>query len=579
MQPPPKPKGPATGPQDLAEVERALSVLQGRHPEHERVRREQEEASRKRHAERDQSAAAEHAKVQRRRIRLIAIGGFSFVLLLVFGLSFRREVVRRGRIEQAGDPYRAMGFAVVDTSSRGSKVQVDATLDPACIVVASTDSAPIKVTRPGGAFEGPGPVLFCTCQNEHLTATSEVTDNGGIVMLRADAPAIGGSRAFALVPFKPGTTARSDEACNDASLDAWLDAKHAPDPRPDAAWLAAKPERAVLLASHATALGTIAPPAPFVSVTIPKESCLVATSTSASDRLSLRTRGGAQPFAPAAGAIAWCGASETGALVQREGDGTVEVIAIPAANVGGMLGVREIAKKAGIALAFTGVAATDHAWNAKALLLSSSVPENIIKTASTPEIAPDPDARLVAISFGTPNALTSESKEEVFSYCEPSIGDATREALCIFSGEQRWKPTGAEAVGAVARSKLPFWLFGLAGVSDPVALKAGISLAALARRLKHDGFEPTTIEALTELPNGVDVLGRTGEDAIVAVGVMGAPPYVVPYAEGGAAWSIDGEPPLVILKPLEKRTLTTSLKLAAPKERRRSVVFRRQKRD
>src|SRR5207244_2824359 len=113
---------------------------------------------------------------------------------------------------------------------------------------------------------------------------------------------------------------------------------------------------------------------------------------------------------------------------------------------------------------------------------------------------------------------------------------------------------------------------------DPVALKAGITLTSLARRLKHEGFEPTTIEALTELANGVDVLGRTGEDAIVAVGVMAAPPYVVPYAENSAAWSLESEPPLLVRVRFSSGFITRSGG-SDSSDKRRSVIFRRQKRD
>jgi hypothetical protein len=572
--PPPKPK---RQPDDLAEVERALSVLKGRHPEHERVRREQEEARVKRLSQMDATARAEHQREIKKRVRGAAIALVGVAVLAVFGLSFRREVVRRGRIEQAADPFRAMGFVVVDTSSRGASVKIDATLDPACLVVASTDPSPIRVTHAHGSFEGPGPVLFCTCQNEHVVATADVSDNGGLALLRVDPAIVGGSKAFAYAPFKPGTTAKTDEACNDHTLDAWIDAKRFPDPKPDAAWLAA-PTRRALVASGAKVLGTLRKGAPFTVVSVPKESCLVATSEDKTDRLSLRMRGGASPFPWASGAFAWCGASELSALVQRDGSGVTNILAIPAANVGGMLGVRELARESGIELGYAGLPAADHAWNAKALLLASSVPENLITTSAAPEVPPDPDARLVAVSFGTPNALLSEGAEGVFSYCEPPIVDATRESLCIYSGEAKWKPASAEAVGAVARAKLPFWLFGLSGVNDPVALQAASALATLSRRLKHDGYEPTTIEAVTEVPNGVEVLGRTGEDAVVAVGVMPAPPYVVPYAEDGEPWSLDGEPKTVVLQPLQKATLTTKVKLKAPKDKRRSVVFRRQKR-
>src|SRR5688500_16243091 len=97
--PPPKPKGQ----DDLAEVERALSVLQGRDPEFERARRQDEEARAKRRAKIDEVALVEGSKVRKRRV---VIGAVALVLagVAVFaGSMFRTELERRSRIEKASD--------------------------------------------------------------------------------------------------------------------------------------------------------------------------------------------------------------------------------------------------------------------------------------------------------------------------------------------------------------------------------------------------------------------------------------------------------------------------------------------
>ena len=90
---------------------------------------------------------------------------------------------------------------------------------------------------------------------------------------------------------------------------------------------------------------------------------------------------------------------------------------------------------------------------------------------------------------------------------------------------QKWRSPRKrrDAVGGLARSKLPFWLYTMHGVKDPAALEGIVELLALARSLGRDGFTPTTLEALIEQPNRVEVLGRTGEDAVVAVGVGAQP--------------------------------------------------------
>ena len=84
-------------------------------------------------------------------------------------------------------------------------------------------------------------------------------------------------------------------------------------------------------------------------------------------------------------------------------------------------------------------------------------------------------------------------------------------------------------------------------------------------------------EALVEQPTGVEVLGRTGEDAVVAVGVAPSDPFVYPLADD-LPWTLDEPPQIALVKPLEKVTLVTSLKKLPPIGTRRTVIFRRQQR-
>ena len=66
-----------------------------------------------------------------------------------------------------------------------------------------------------------------------------------------------------------------------------------------------------------------------------------------------------------------------------------------------------------------------------------------------PDYVPkDTDARMVALSFGTPNAVAAESAADTFSYCEPSIDDATRETVCIFSGGRRPRSIARNAIAS-----------------------------------------------------------------------------------------------------------------------------------
>ena len=304
----------------------------------------------------------------------------------------------------------------------------------------------------------------------------------------------------------------------------------------------------------------------------------MATSSTPSDRLSVRMKGGGILVPETAGILSRCSPVDATVVIAREGKGEIAVMVAPAAGLGGMTGLQELGRDASIPLAPTVLAPTDRAWDAKQILLASQIPETSITTASAPEIPVDLEARVAALSFETPNALTPETQADIYSYCNPPLDGKGRAATCVFSGPQKWRTeAGAEAMGGIARSKLPFWLFAMQTASDPVALQGITQLFRLARRLTRDGFTPTTLEALTELPTGIEVLGRTGEDAIVAVGVIPIEPYVYTLSDG-PAWTLDGAPRIVAVKPLEKVQLTSTLKTLPPKPSRHTVVFRRTKR-
>jgi hypothetical protein len=574
--PPPKPK--KGTPDDLAEVERALSVLGGRHPEHERARREDEEARKRRAAELDTVASVESRRLRSRRILVAAVvvpvvALFGFIA--VFG---RREMARRARIDAVADTFRVHGFTAIETSLRGSTGALEATAEPGCLLAVSTDTKPVSITRAGSTVTAAPPALFCTCTSERIGVTSPVGGEGGIALLRVEAALIGGSRAFAYAPFKPASTLVIDDPCSEAALDAWIAAKRYPHPAVDDAWLTAAPSRASLTSAgfHVAAIGRA--DAPFVVVEVPKESCLVATSA-ADARLALRMKGESTFLAEGRGALGRCASTGTTLVVSRDGAGEIVVLVAPAARVGGVLGLQEITTSAGLPLVATAVPPADRPWDAKQVLLASAIPEAILTAFPAPDVPPDPEARLVALSFETSNALTFTVGPDIHSSCVPPLDPQTRETVCVFSGPQKWRSPGSgeSAVGGLARSKLPFWLYTMQGVKDPAALDGITKLLAIARGLSRDGFAPTTLEALVEQPSGVEVLGRTGEDAVVAVGVGPSEPYVYTLSDD-VAWSLDSPPQIALVKPLQKVTLTTGLKKLPPINTRRTVVFRRQTR-
>jgi hypothetical protein len=79
-----------------------------------------------------------------------------------------------------------------------------------------------------------------------------------------------------------------------------------------------------------------------------------------------------------------------------------------------------------------------------------------------------------------------------------------------------------------------------------------------------------------EEPQGVEIVGRAGDDRVVAVGLLASSPWVLPYTDG-AAWTFDQAPRVVPIAEGEHLHLTTHPWVKAPPEVRRTVVFRHRK--
>ena len=109
----------------------------------------------------------------------------------------------------------------------------------------------------------------------------------------------------------------------------------------------------------------------------------------------------------------------------------------------------------------------------------------------------------------------------------------------------------------------------IASVKDPDLVPLELHLLEHAIRLSARGFEATVIEGVTETEDGVTILGRSGEDAIVAIGIWPAAPWVEPYG-----WSLDNEPAITPLAKGARVHLTATDKTKAPLNARRTVVFR-----
>ncbi|MDB4942951.1 MAG: hypothetical protein JWP97_2485 [Labilithrix sp.] len=574
-----EPSDPRKPTPELHEVERALSVLQGRHPEHERARREDEEARRRREAEHDSEAAREARRVRARRATYIGLAApivLLFVFIAVFG---SREMARRARIDAVSESYRQYGFQPIETSLRGSTGALEVSAEAGCFLAVSTGTKPIEITRAGLRRMAAPPALFCTCTAERIGLSSPVGGQGGLALLRADTAAIGGSDAFAFLGFPLGSTLPVDEPCRAVAVDAWVEARRQPQHPVTDAWLATPSHAALRDAGfHVVAVG--APGEPLVVADAPKDSCVLVLSPAKEQVLSMRAKGEALPLAGGAPTLARCAQSAATLIVSRVASaGEVTVLAAPAARVGGLLGLRDAARASGIAPVLASMAAADRPWDAQQALVASAIPESIVKTFASTDVTPDAEARVVALSLDAAGLLypdPPESTQRVAS-CSPALDQAPLETLCVLGGTPKWRTSATAEGGAfgLARANLPFWLYSMQGVKEPAALLGLAKLFGLARVLARQGFVPTTLEALVEKPNGVEVLGRTGEDAVVAVGVAPVEPWVYPLSED-APWELEGVPQIAMVKPLAKVTLVTSLKRLPPIPRRRTVVFRRQ---
>ncbi len=563
------PLKPTNGPDGLPEVERALSILHGRHPEHERALREDAEARERRGAELDALALRHRQLVRTRRLRTAAFVAPVVAVVAVLAAVAGLEGARRARVDAVAEPFRGHGFSPIEASKRDSVGQLEVVAEPGCFLAVSTGATPLRITHAGASAGAASPALFCTCASERISITSAVDSRGGLALLRAESAVIGGSRAFGYAALNAASELVFDVPCREALLDAWIDAKHPPTAGPSHA-----PVDSPLLAMGFHVIANATSETPLVVVDLPNESCLVASSTSKGDRLAIRLKGQPEPVARGVDGLGYCAEAGATVIVTREGSGAFVTLSAPSALVGGVLGLRELSARAGVPLASVEVAASDRAWNAKQLLLASAIPEGTITTSRAPDVPSDPEARVAAWSLETKNALTFDVAAGVSESCAP---DATAlDGICVFSAAQRWRTPGGlhAAVGGLARSRLPAWLYALRGAQEPAAIQRARKVLALARSLGREGFVPTTLEALVELPNGVSVLGRTGEDAVVAIGVVPSEPWAYALSED-LPWDLDGPPQIAAVKALERVTLVTALKNLPPVATRRTVVFRR----
>ncbi len=554
---------------DLAEVERALSVLGGRHPNQVRAEREAHEAAAKRAKEHEARLAGDRKRALKRNAIagavVIVLGGAAF-------FAWRASSVRSAidvKMTNEYAPFVAAGFDVLPRGSFAAEDRADVTTVAGdCYALVAADGAQMKIERPIGTAGAKGSAIVCTCASENVVVTT--AGNAPVRALHIAGNALGGSRAVPYHFDPPPTVVAGDEACSDDALAAFARGPHKQEK--DAAWLAAHP---VFASSGFTTVASAPDKLPFAFAPPAASRCFVAagnemTLWAIADQVQKPLKG--------KGVIAWCVTKETTFAVEHAA-GPVTIASVPSKRIGGLIGLREIAARAGVTMT-TWVRDEERGEIAADALRASLVPDPVAVPSQTIEAAQTKDARVLVFSTATlPNRDVSPSanpstesftSSEVDFRCAPALTEP--DALCVQLHALTWHAPPPGVVCGAAYGPLPFWMSALADLHDAAAIDAELTLMGFARKMSQRGFSPSVIEGVTEREASVEVLGRSGDDAIVAVGLWPKEPYIHPWSDD-VPWTLDDEPRVIPL--VGGARLSLPVKTATvPVEKRRTVVFR-----
>jgi len=559
-------------------VDRAISVLGGRHPEHAKTQRELREAGERRRVALGRELA-EKAAMRSRRARRMAGVGAGLLVVAVIGWRFAARVgFVRSELGRTEAQWTTLGFTPVASNELTGRATLEADLPGAsCFVALTSRDETLHVSTGADTIEGPKSVAWCTCGASHATVDVGEAGPVGLAILQIDARELGGRLARAWTPFTPGGWGAGGESCENAALDGWIADHRWPMASVDTSWMEASPARPVLRRAGFRVISGIESERPFGVVDAKAGDCMLAIARDDVE-LSLRAAGAAWRIRGARKLMAWCTSTDVSTSVWRPGASPVVVVAAPAARIGGLLGMQECAEAGGLHLAAqaTWIDPDDLAWDAASLLrASTSLDPTPYSLPTEPGAA---DGRILAVSLSAGTKLASDPPSVPFA-CDPPLAESAsvHESICALAGPASWWHRGDGAVGA-ARSALPVWLSALESRREVDAMARIPELLALARRLGRERFEPTLLEGVTELPDGVRVIGRAGEDAIVAVGLDPAPPWTAPYfapGPGAVPWDLGDEPRVLPLAPGQTVKLVSYAERKTPIDKRRTVVFRR----
>ena len=188
-----KPPEPPTS--ELDEVERAISALAGRHPEHERTRRETAVAVEQRRRTLEQELAA---NAKRRRRRLLIITANVLAVSLAAAVVWRL-VARTGRIRESlahdESPFLAQGFQELAANHLSASRTLEADVPgSSCFVALATDGDVVVQAGAASTLSASRSVGWCGCVPGHVTvqAARSGETSAGLAVLRIDGSVAGG---------------------------------------------------------------------------------------------------------------------------------------------------------------------------------------------------------------------------------------------------------------------------------------------------------------------------------------------------------------------------------------------------
>jgi hypothetical protein len=559
---------------DNEQVERALASLAGVDPERDaQIRKAYAESEAKRHEEaaRLESDIASGREQRRERLRRRAIGSFATLIVLGLVVAIARPYAVRwygarprfAAIAQHAAPYAANGFSAVPKKPWTEPARAAIALDgPACVIAfasAAREPVRVRVEAAGAVAEGAGSAGLCTCGGATVEAAS-MSDGSAVQLYRAEPEAVGGAYGLLYAEPKLGALGEAIADCSRAQLDAWVRTRRFPPAQGEREWIAAP-----MADQGFSAVATLAAGQPFVAFDAPGAACAVAVAENAGDRLTLRTDGGDTVLPDTKRAIGWCSSAASPYSLWREGTGAVHVASVPSKRIGSALGLSDFAVREGLGEIAIWVRPDDLAAAAAEALVASGA-------GDTGQAGDD---RVISIALLEGGLFLPDPGREVLSVCVPEATAPVGPRMCVQASAHPWSARGAKQNVGAAEAPLPFWMLVYADVADPAAMRQELVLLRLARRLFAQHFVPTTLAGVTETATGAAVLGRAGEDAVVAVGLAPQPPWAVPYTDG-PAWTLDGGPRIVPLEPGAKVVLEAKGTALPPVDKRRTVVFRRQ---